>query len=51
MPDLEIGRERKEICEETPEEEKAAHVSVNANEIAQGQINSCVWHKTLYLYL
>ena len=42
MPDLETGRERKEICEETPEQEKAAHVSANANEIEEGQRNSCV---------
>ena len=42
MPDLETGRERKEICEETPAHEKAAHVSVIANEFAEGQRNSCV---------
>ena len=42
MPDLETGRERKEIFEETPEQEKAVHVSVIANEFAEGQRNSCV---------
>ena len=41
MPDLET-RERKEIFEETPEQEKAGHVSVIANEFAEGQRNSSV---------
>ena len=44
MPDLETGRERKEIGEETSGKEQTAHGSAKANEVATGeeQRNSCV---------
>ena len=44
MPDLETGRERKEIREETSGKEQTAHGSAKANGIAAGeeQRKSCV---------